>query len=115
MDSSASSAPLGRLAKRGTEGCPGCRGPPAPKESLVPVAPRVLWATQGPLAWRALWERRAQRGPREDLVPAETRAPLDPRGPRGPGLSYLGCSSATAGVSMAPRTAWRRCWPPCPR
>lgn len=92
-----------------------CKAPLAPRETLVPLVPSGLWATLGPQAWRVLWDRRAQRGPRDPLVPGETLDLQDPLAPRAPLRNCTSCASAGGGVrsqrSQRRRmAAWRRCW-----
>lgn len=97
--------------RKGIGGCQACRGPLAPRETLGPLVLLALWATLDPQAWRALWDRRAPRGPRDRLVPVEIGDLQVPQAPRVPQPSCTGGVDAGAQSWGTPRAAWRRCWP----
>lgn len=103
--------------RKGIRGCQACRALLAPRENLVSLVPLALWATLGPQVQWALWDRRAQRGPRDPWAPVETLAPQALRVPREPRRSCTGCAGAGAGSRVLVRwrlrrAAWRRYWPP---
>lgn len=77
-----SSAPPGKLARKGTRDYQECRGPLASRENPVLLVLSALWATLGPQAWRVPQDKRVQRGPRDPKVPVETLDPQVPQVPR---------------------------------